>query len=477
MSIRLRLSFIYTAILAVTLVIFGIALYTVQARYTIDALKQDLSRSGNNLAQSILWMQTHSPQFDTGVQQQPPPPRPLEQLSGNQAFQELREREIVRVIDTSGTLIASPFSGARSALPISTEGFTFLMGDRIWWEIAYSNDERLLIYNRPVTADGEVIFIVQVARSLTERDRSLDALARTLMIAGFISIVAAFGIGFMIAGTSLRPIHRITQTAQEIGKESDFTHRVDYHGANDEVGELATTFNQMLARLQDAYDKVSRSLKMQQDFVADVSHELRTPLTTVRGNLDLLRRDPPIPPEEQSDVLTDMVDESDRLIRLVNDLLILARADAGRNLLQEPVELQPLVNETCRLGRQLDPEREILEMSQELTVLADRDALKQVLLILLDNALKHTQGTITIATEKVNGEICISVSDNGPGIPEDVLPYVFDRFIRGDTEKAVPGFGLGLPIAKALTKGQGGRISIESEIGKGSSVKVSFPQL
>ena len=139
-------------------------------------------------------------------------------------------------------------------------------------------------------------------------------------------------------GITLHPIQRLTQTARTIGDERDFTRRVTYTGPQDEVGQLATTFNSMLARLQDAYQQVAHSLEMQRDFVADVSHELRTPLTTLRGNLGLLRREPPIPAEEQADILTDMMDESDRLIRLVNDLLVLARADAGRSLAKEPLE-------------------------------------------------------------------------------------------------------------------------------------------
>src|SRR5262249_5357174 len=134
-------------------------------------------------------------------------------------------------------------------------------------------------------------------------------------------------------------------TAQTIGDERDFTRRVLYTGPPDEVGQLASTFNSMLSRLEDAFQKVEHSLQMQRDFVADVSHELRTPLTTLRGNLGLLRRD--LPPEEQADILSDMVAESDRLIRLVNDLLTLARADTGRSLAKETVKVAEVVEETC----------------------------------------------------------------------------------------------------------------------------------
>jgi two-component system, OmpR family, sensor kinase len=476
MSIRLRLTLLYSAILALTLIIFGAALYTIQAQTTLDALKSDLIRGSDRIAAAVLWSYQHPSQ----PQPQPPrepPPVPFETFSSDTAFQGLREREIVRVLDPHGDLVASPFGSIEEALPLSNTGLQALRSQSEVWEISSAANGRLLIYNRPIISDGKLVFIVQAARSLAERDQSLAALSTTLLIASLLTILIAFGIGWVLSGFTLRPIHRITQTAQEIGNESDFSRRVDYNGPNDEIGQLAKTFNSMLSRLQDAYQRVSQALSMQREFVADVSHELRTPLTTVRGNLALLRRDPPLAELEQADVLTDLVDESDRLIRLVNELLILARADAGRNLVQEPVRMSPLIEEACRQAQQLDEHREITATVQDVTVLGDRDAIKQVVMILLDNALKHTQGPITISAESAGDQVVISVQDTGPGIPSEMLQHVFDRFYRGEVEPAVPGFGLGLPIAKALVEGQGGTIAIESQPGSGCVVSVSLPQV
>jgi len=316
---------------------------------------------------------------------------------------------------------------------------------------------------------------VQVARSLTERDNTLQSLATTLVVAGLFTILVAFGAGWALSGLTLRPIHRITQTAKEIGDERDFTRRVDYTGPPDEVGQLASTFNAMLTRLQDAFQKVEHSLQMQRDFVADVSHELRTPLTTLRGNLGLLSRIPPTPPDEQADILTDMVDESDRLIRLVNDLLLLARADAGRSLAKEPLEIQPVLEETVRQTYQLDKNRKInLDVSPGTSILGDRDAFKQIMLILLDNALKHSGGEIDLMVKQAGDKVEIRVHDHGPGIAPDKMKHVFDRFYRGEDEPITPGFGLGLPIAKSLVEGIGGKIAIESEVGNGSTVLVKL---
>lgn len=485
MSIRLRFTLLYSIILGVTLVIFGVALYTIQAQSTLNALKQDLSLSGENLARVTLWTYLHPSQFDQGPDRSLP--IQAERLSVEQAFRDSRERQIVRVLDASGLILASPFGANEDPLPISAAGLHTLQTMDVWWETATPDTERLLIYNHPVAYEGQLLAIIQVARPLTERDRSLAALSRTLIIASLLTTTIAFGIGWVLSGITFRPIHRITQTAQIIGNESAtisqldtseraLSRRVDYNGPNDEIGQLATTFNTMLSRLEQAYQRVSQTLKLQREFVADVSHELRTPLTTVRGNLALLRHNPPLPSDEQADILTDLVEESDRLIRLVNGLLVMARADADVNLTKERVPLRPLVEEVCRQARQLDTQREIVESIQDVTILGDRDATKQVFLILLDNALKHSQGVINVTAEPVEEQVEICVRDCGPGIPSEAMSHIFDRFYRGETDPQAPGFGLGLSIAKSLVEGQGGEITIESQADRGSTVRVRLPQ-
>jgi signal transduction histidine kinase len=474
MLIRIRLTLLYTAILALTLILFGIVLYTIQDQYTLNSLKRDLSLSGDSLAQSII--RTYLNPNPGPAPHEPPPPKPIEGLSGGQAFRDFRERDIMRVLDANGALVAGPFGGDESALPISAEGLQVLQDQRVWWESITLNGEHMLVYNRPLVTDGKVAFIIQAARSLTERDRSLTSLGLTLIIASLVTTLVAFGIGWLMARVTLSPIQRVTQTAQMIGNESDFTRRVDYSGPQDEVGQLATTFNEMLTRLQDAYQRVSQALKMQRDFVADVSHELRTPLTTVRGNLALLRRTPPLPADDQTDILADLVEESDRLIRLVNNLLVLARADAGQCLGHEPVHIRTVIEESCRQARLMDLEREIVEVTpQDIIAVGDRDALKQVLLIVLDNALKYSQGKITVRVGAEGTDCVIGVSDEGPGIDPDVLPHLFDRFYRGDTHATTPGIGLGLSIAKTLVEGQCGSIAIESQSGQATQVWIHLP--
>lgn len=474
MSIRLRFTLLYTLILAVTLTLFGVALYTIQAQDTLRSLKLDLSQGANKLAEASLKTDSRSAPPNDG-QEPPRGPIPFDEFSSDQAFQSFPEREIGRILDPNGNLVSSPFGREEDTLPLSAEGLQAVQSQKDWYETAIVSDEEMLIYSRPVIVDGKVVYIVQVARSLTERNRTLQSLSTTFILTGLLIVLIAFGIGWALSGITLQPIHRITQTAQKIGDERDFTRRVNYTGPPDEVGQLANTFNSMLSRLQDAFQKVEHSLQMQRDFVADVSHELRTPLTTLRGNLGLLRRTPPMPQEEQSDILNDMVDESDRLIRLVNDLLSLARADAGRDLTKEPVDVSSLLDETCRQARQLDPQRQIqLDVIQDLQILADKDALKQIFLIALDNALKHSMGDIHVSGKRLGAQIEILVQDFGEGMSAEKLEHVFDRFYRGDGASTIPGFGLGLSIAKSLVERMDGEIRMESELGKGSTVILHF---
>lgn len=474
MSIRLRFTLLYTLILALTLTLFGVALYAFQARDTLRSLQLEMSQGANKLAEAALKSQNHP--FPADGQNPPRPPIPFDQFSSDQAFQAFPEREIGRILDPNGNLVSSPFGRAQDALPLSAAGLKALQNKQDWWETNAVSGEKTLIYSRPVIVNDKVVYIVQDARPLTERDRTLESLATTLLIAISLITLIAFGIGWVLAGITLRPIHRITQTAQTIGEERDFTRRVTYTGPPDEVGQLANTFNSMLSRLQDAFQKTEHALDMQRTFVADVSHELRTPLTTLRGNLGLLRRTPP--PEEQTDILNDMVEESDRLIRLVNDLLQLARADARRALAKERVDVSSVLEETVRQANQLDPQRSIqLGTDSGLHILGDKDALKQILLIAMDNALKHSSGDINVSAERKGAWVEVRVRDFGEGIPPETLEHLFDRFYRGEEASTIPGFGLGLPIAKALVEAQSGEIMIESILGQGSTVRLRFPTL
>jgi signal transduction histidine kinase len=405
-----------------------------------------------------------------------PQPKPFEELDDRHELGALPEREMVRILDAKGNLVASPRGRPEDIIPLSADGLASLQIHADRWETVTIDEFSYLVFNHPVLLDGKLSYIIQVARPLTEQARSLKFLVGTLLAGGLITVLTAFAIGWVFSKIILDPIQKITQTAQAIGDENDFSRRVQYNGPRDEIGALAHTFNGMLEKLQGSYKQVAHSLDMQREFVADVSHELRTPLTTLRGNIGLLRREPPLPSEEQADILADVNEESDRMIRLVNELLVLARADAGRNLSLAAFNLSELLEETTRQARLLDPARGIdCDAGEGLVAIGDKDAVKQVLLIGVDNALKHSSGSVRVTAKKLGNVVEMRVIDSGEGITPEKLEHLFDRFYRGEDAATIPGFGLGLPIARSLVQGMGGDIRMVSEEAHGSQLVITLP--
>jgi signal transduction histidine kinase len=457
MSIRLRLTLLYSAILALTLIAFSGTLYLIQSQATFDAVKTNLVRQAVGFAN-----QGRRPLLPPGDLSSPVT------LPGRWT----------QLLSADGKVIARTPDLADTPLPLSDAGLRAAQNGTPWIETAQVDGDPLLIYSQPVIAQSRVVQIVQAATPTTEREQSLNTLRVILISGSGLTILAAFAIGWVLAGLTLRPIHRITQTAQAIGAQRDFSRRVQHAGPKDEIGELALTFNGMLTELEAAYRQVEQALQAQRRFVADASHELRTPLTTIRGNIELLRHDPPLDAREQADVLADARDETERLIRLVNQLLLLARADAGRTSRSEAIPIKSLLDDVCRQAQLLAPERTIqCDDLLDLTAWGDRDALKQVLLILLDNARVHTpaSATIRVTMTLTDRRVAIHIQDNGPGIPPDLLPHLFERFYRGDVSRSSGGMGLGLSIAKELVDAQNGTLTVTNQVGKGTEFTVTLP--
>ena len=474
MSIRLRLTLLYSAILALTLIAFGTILYVTQSRATFDSIRSDLVRQASFAA--------NRGEPRPGPPEGPPSPAlpPSSALPDQDSTTRTLPGRWTQILSLDGTVIGQTPDLSGTSLPLSPEGLAAVQGGASWFETAQVDEEPLLIYNlRYATAAG-AFEIVQVAFPIAHALQSLSALRLILVIGGSVVCVGAFAIGWVLAGAALRPIDRIRRTAQEIGDEHNFSRRVEHDGPVDEVGKLAITFNQMLAELESGYRQLENTLHSQRRFVADASHELRTPLTTMRGNMELLRLDPPLDQAERTEILADSIDEVERMIRLVNQLLTLARADAGQALRREPLALGPLLEDVCRQAKLITSRRQILcqPPPEEPIVMGDKDALKQVLLALIDNAHVHTPpGTVIgLSVTLADRLASVRVRDSGPGIAPDVLPHIFERFYRGDAPRSGTGAGLGLAIAKELVERQDGTISVESELGQGTVFSVTLPR-
>ncbi|MEW5919235.1 MAG: HAMP domain-containing sensor histidine kinase, partial [Gemmatimonadota bacterium] len=304
-------------------------------------------------------------------------------------------------------------------------------------------------------------------------DESVRRFGQLMVIMAAIGSLLTFGAGWLVARRALRPVAILTDAARSISRSQAFTRRVEVTHPRDELGRLATTFNEMLASLETAY-------AAQQRFASDASHELRAPLTILQANLELLRRTPSIAMDEREHALAEASAEADRLARLVADLLILARADAGQTLRRGPVELDRVLMDVLGEARHLTRGQR-LEVGElvPLRVTGDADRLKQLVLILIDNAIKYTPapGRITLSLRRDDQHVRLTVRDSGVGIPAEALPHVFERFYRADPARSRDpgGTGLGLAIARWIVLQHGGEIKLASEPDRGTTAVVMLP--
>jgi two-component system, OmpR family, sensor kinase len=304
-------------------------------------------------------------------------------------------------------------------------------------------------------------------------DHSMAVFRWLLLCLAALGLAVALAGSWLVAGTALRPVGRMTEAAASIARSRDLSQRIATPRHRDEIGWLAQTFNAMLSSIAEAY-------AAQQRFVSDASHELRAPLTAIQANLELLQRHPEMTAEDRAEALVEAERESARLTRLVADLLALARADAGVPLRTSLVDLDAVVLEAVGSARQLAQGQVLtIERFEPAQVRGDEDRLKQLLLIVLDNALKYTPagGTVAVALRQSGDMAEIAVRDTGVGIPEGDLPHVFERFYRADPARGRDpgGTGLGLPIAQWITRQHGGDIAIASRSGAGTGVTIRLP--
>ncbi|HZP94925.1 MAG TPA: HAMP domain-containing sensor histidine kinase [Candidatus Limnocylindria bacterium] len=312
-----------------------------------------------------------------------------------------------------------------------------------------------------------------IAASMSAFDASVGSLGLILGLMGVAGIAFAVTGGWAISASALRPIAKMTETARAIALSRGFARRIEVRtGGRDELSELGRTFNHMLASLDDAY-------RRQQRFVADVSHELRTPLTALQGGLELLGRGK-LPADEAQATLAEARQETRRLARLVDDLLVLARADAGpQPFIAKPVPLDEVVMEVFReLRGQAGPRLHVVDLDAAV-VQGERDRLKQLVLILADNALSYTPapGEVRLSLRRKARETVLVVEDEGIGVSAETAARAFERFYRGEEAQRLDpaGTGLGLSIAKWIVERHGGTIALGQRQPRGTSVTVRLP--
>lgn len=332
---------------------------------------------------------------------------------------------------------------------------------------------RTRLYAQPVLEDERVVGYVLTWTSLAGIDRSISRF-RWLMFGGSaLAVAAVWTGGLTIAGAALRPLRRTVATATGIANSGRFDRRVAASTRQDELGQLSRVFNEMLDALEDSY-------RAQQRFVADAAHELRAPLTVIRGNVELLSRVPAMSPEDQQEALAHLTHEVTRLHALIDELLTLARTDAGQTLTLQPVELDELLLRiVAEFSGAIGRERVTVAGIEPIVVAGDRDRLHQLLTILIDNALKYSapEDSVCVDLRTDHGSARLAICDQGVGIPAEALPHIFERFYRADQARGRDpgGSGLGLAIAEWIVGQHHGEIIVESEEDVGSEFTVWLP--
>jgi two-component system sensor histidine kinase MprB len=361
-------------------------------------------------------------------------------------------RGYVQVIRCDGTTLNPPDESVR--LPVEERTLSVACGEG---EGFLADSHVAGVHVRMLTTPIAPGFAVQVARPLTEVDETL-ARMRTLLIliaVGGVGLAAALGLA--VSRAVLAPVRQLTETSEKVTETGDLSQRIDARG-QDELSRLAASFNAMLSALEE-------STRAQRQLVADASHELRTPLTSVRTNIEVLASGRELPAEERERLLRDVVDQLGEMTLLIAELIELARGD---QLPGEPEDfrLDLLAAQAVERTRRNLPDIRFSIDLEESIVYGNADAIERALANLLDNAAKWSPPAGQIEVRVRNGHV--TVRDHGPGIDDEDLPYVFDRFYRSRAARGRPGSGLGLAIVRQVATAHGGEVTAERADGGGT---------
>jgi heavy metal sensor kinase len=452
-SVRMRLTLWHAAVMIVVLSVYAVVIYTYVSRSASESLNQQLRNDiwvaintvDRTADGTFIWMAPDETSED-------------EELLWAQVWSQ----------DGTRLLFQNPEARRR---PVAQSGTLATMtNDRI--DVVPAEPFPMRLLSRRNSLYGEPI-VIQVARSEARMRRDMRGLSFILIVGLPLAVaIAAFG-GYALARGALGPIERMTERARTISAER-LGQRLPVDNPDDEMGRLASVFNETLARLEESFEQMKR-------FTADVSHELRTPLTSIRsvGEVGLRgHRDE----TAYRSIIGSMLEEADRLAGFVDRLLTLSRAETHQaTLSREPVDLRRLADDVAADLQVLAEEKRqsiVVEGATQAETVADRLVLRQAVINLVDNAIKFTPpgGRIHMRVTAATSESILEVVDSGPGVPPEARAHIFDRFYRVDDGGLTRGTGLGLSIAKGAVESNGGRLTLESTGATGSTFRITLPR-
>ena len=452
MTLRVRLTLLFSSLLGGTLLLFGALVYTFVNVVLLERIDDMITVQADAIMSSV--KVNADGLFDV------------------QALREYQPGDSAVYFQVWGNDRRQQFSHPVGWLPpLDPMG---LETGRVMFNSAFSRQVHVRVLTLPVETRRGPSGVVQIGMNLAIVDATQTVLASVLIILALFSMGLSAMVASLIVNRALAPLAAATQVATTITQADDLSRRIPLREgqAEDEIHALIHAFNETLARMEKLFTTQRR-------FVADVSHELRTPLTVIKGEVSLLRK----MGEMDEESLSSIESEVDRLTRLVGNLLLLAQAESGRLPLElKPFELDTLVLEVFQQTRVLAGERLTVQLTEidQVLLTGDRDRLKQVFLNLLGNAVQYTPagGTVTMSLKKIGEQARIIINDTGPGIPAQDLAHIFERFYRGERSRKRSqgtGFGLGLSIAQWIVKAHQGTIEVSSREGEGTTFCVWLP--
>jgi heavy metal sensor kinase len=461
LGVRARLTLIYATLFALVLMALGLLAYRTLASRLLNSVDEQLEEMATGLRGYL--------RFDQGKPELVADPNDSEQVF----FVQTAGRYVEVYDASSGELLYQSrdldilnldLTPAEVQQAIQELGTGDIESERI----------HLRVHDSLVHPANGHVYLLRVGISMLPAHNALNQFRRTLLLLIPLGIFAAGLAGWWAARLALRPVRQLSRTAHAISP-SELKRRLPLRGTNDELDQLADAFNGVLSRLE-------QSARQMRDFTANISHELRTPLAALRGEAEVTLA-APRPAEEYRRVLESQLEEFDKLSRLVNDLLTLARAESGAIVLRsEPVDLAGLAQAATGWLRPVAEDRGLvmeLEAEGEIVVNGDAHWLEHMLLNLLDNAVKFTQagGVIRVRTYTEHGQAVLEVSDSGIGIPPEALEHIFDRFYQVEESRSnqAGGTGLGLALVHWIVEAHLGHIDARSQPGAGTTFKIKLP--
>ena len=468
LSLRLKLTLLYTGVLCLALALLATVLILTAARILHREVNESIAATAASVVKSTIIKQS---------------PFSLQEIVLPDINVFAAPDTYLQVVDNRGRVISRSKNLGQQYLPLSEYTLESAMHNQKFYETVRSGEQEIRVYNVPLAVEGHVLGILQVGRTMATVNLLLDRIRIIVFTGGAAIVIVAGLLGWFLARAALNPVEKISRTALSIRDGGDLSKRIHYTGPQDELGRMVNTLNDMFGRLEVMYNRLHDSYDLQRRFVADASHELRTPLTTIRGNTEFILQTPNLDAKTTREAMEDIAGEARRLTRLLDHMLALARADAGFELEKKTVRVEELWADIARQARFWAGGRK-LELSGRYPpgklVEASTDYLSQLVFILLDNAFKYSPpGTaVELAMrEEPQGRLELTVADRGTGITPGDEELIFNRFYRGQEARAKEGSGLGLSIARWITEQHRGNIRAANRPGGGSIFTVLLPLL